>query len=294
VVTPSTQAQAAQLHDQAQALDDTQDDEALRLYHEALRLHPERPASLYNIGLIHKYRSEWPASLQFNRRAVELDPGNEAALWNLAIAATALHDWPAARAAWAQLGISVKAGAQAIDDDFGITPVRLNPDEAGEVVWARRIDPVRARILNIPYPTSGFRCHDLVLHDGAPVGERLWQGREYPVFNVLALFEASQLSTIEAEVLVSSEADLDELRVVFDEHHLRHEDWTVSVRTQCRQCSEGCPHDHHDEGLSREWQNRHVLGIATGDIEQAHTVLKRWATGPRTLLRFEHKLSPPG
>lgn len=87
--------QAAELHAQAWALEG-RDDEAMRLYRKALALDPGRPTTLYNLGLIRKYRGEWAESLDFNRRAVELDPDDEAANWNLAIAATALcHRAPA-------------------------------------------------------------------------------------------------------------------------------------------------------------------------------------------------------
>jgi len=59
---------------------------ALKKYREALVLDYSRPTTHYNIGLIHKYRSEWEESFRYNRRAVELDPDDEAANWNLAIA----------------------------------------------------------------------------------------------------------------------------------------------------------------------------------------------------------------
>src|SRR5690606_14547387 len=103
-------------------------------------------------------------SLKHNRLAVELDPQDEASNWNLAIAATALRDWRTAREVWQRLGLKIDAGDTPIEADFGMTPVRLNPDEKSEVVWARRIDPVRARLINIPCAESGA-CHgDVFLH----------------------------------------------------------------------------------------------------------------------------------
>jgi tetratricopeptide (TPR) repeat protein len=282
------QQRADRLHEQAQALED--DNEALRLYQAALDLDARRPTTFYNIGLIHKYRGAWALSLEFNRRAIELSPDDEAANWNLAIAATAMRDWRAARQAWRRVGIEVDEGDAPIEGDFGMTPVRLNPNDDGEVVWGQRLDPVRARIDNIPYPSSGFRCGDVVLHDGAPVGEREWRGKTYSVFNVLELFEPSAHATFEAEVTVASDADRKALTQALLAAGVTHEDWTESVRVLCKQCSEGTVHEQHDHGLAADWQGRRVIGVATDDPKHAKAVLSAWADGHRRLVRFECRL----
>lgn len=160
--------EAEELHQRARELDAPE--QALAMYHWVLELDANRTTTLYNIRLIHKYRGEWQLSREFNQRSVHLSPEDEAANWNMAIAATALRDWATARADWRRLGILARDGEGPIDEDFGKTPVRLNPDGAGEVVWGDRIDPVRVRVLNVPYPESGFSYGDIVLHDGAPVG----------------------------------------------------------------------------------------------------------------------------
>jgi hypothetical protein len=56
--------------------------------------------------------------------------GGSGEAWNLGIAATALGDWATARRAWTAFGVTLPAGPadQPIDGDFGITPIRLNPD----------------------------------------------------------------------------------------------------------------------------------------------------------------------
>ena len=48
----------------------------------------------------------------------------------------------------------------------------------------------------------------MVLHDGAAVGTREADGHEYPVFNVLELFEVSKLSTYEAELRIDRDEEL--------------------------------------------------------------------------------------
>ncbi|MET0268203.1 MAG: tetratricopeptide repeat protein [Duganella sp.] len=274
---------AAQLHDEGQALSAAGDDDgALQKYREAIALEPGKSASHYNIGLIYKYRNDWEQSLAFNRTASELNPDDEAACWNLAIAATALRDWDSARAAWKAQGIAITGDAGPIEMDFGITPVRLNPDGGAEVVWARRIDPVRARILNIPYTESGFHCGDLVLHDGAAVGYRMHGEQRKPVFNVLELFEASDLQTFEADVEAADEAEMQALDQAFAAADITMEDWTANVQVLCRQCSEGVPHEHHDEEVETpQWQTSRRLGIAAEDWEAARAVLQAWKDGRR-------------
>lgn len=281
-----------QLLDEAQALEDLEC--AMPLYQRALTLDPNRSATHYGIGLVYKYRGAWAESLHHNRRASDLQADNEAAHWNMGIAATALRDWPAAREAWRRVGISMADGDGPIEEDFGLTPVRLNPDENGEVVWGKRIDPARVVLGNIPYPESGFREGDVVLHDGAPVGERQFNGNTYPVFNVLELFESSANGTYVAEVRTRDAADLEALTSALDAAQVANEVWTTNVRMLCRQCSEGTPHEHHDAAGGKDgnsvWPASHVLGISTTSPEAARKVLERWSTsGPGLLTRLTGK-----
>lgn len=239
-----------------------QDDEAIVAYLKAIELDPKLHSALYNLGLIYKYRNQWPASLEYNQKALQLVPDDQASCWNTAIAATALRQWDVARTCWQQAGIPLEGDGGPIDMDFGSTPVRLNPDGNTEVVWARRLCPVRARIENIPFAESGFRFGDIVLHDGAAVGYRENGGREYPVFNVLELFEASQHETWIALVEVEQDQDLSQLTALFDPTAHEFEDWSSNTRILCRQCSEGRPHEQHDHEISRPAKNERRLGVA--------------------------------
>ena len=77
------------LNELGRRLDEEGDqDGALQAYAQAGAVLPNWSAPWYNIGLIHKYRGDWAASLQANARAVQCDPRNEGAVWNLGIAAT--------------------------------------------------------------------------------------------------------------------------------------------------------------------------------------------------------------
>lgn len=237
---------AAALLEQAAALRERDDEAALALYAQVLMLAPDCMPAHYDIGLIHKYRGEWADSLTANAHAAELAPDDEAANWNLAIAATALRDWRAARSAWHRLGLPIEPGDEPIEADFGIAPVRLNQEANGEVVWGRRVCPVRVRIESVPLPQSGFRCGDVVLHDGAPNGSRTAFGREYAVFDVLDRFEDAGLPTWIAEITAASEDDVAALEKALDEAGIMHEHWTRNVRILCKACSEGRPHEQHE------------------------------------------------
>jgi hypothetical protein len=197
----------------------------------------------------------------------------------MAIAATALRDWATAREAWRRVGIDIEPGNGPIADNFGITPVRLNPDGDAEVVWGRRIDPVRVVIENIPSGESGFRAGDIVLHDGAPVGQRQSNGRMYSVFNVLELFEASANSTFEAEVHALNEDDLQALTSALEAAEVDHEVWTTNMRILCKQCSEGTPHEHTEEQRKAAWPDSHLIGVSARSPDTARGVLERWSTG---------------
>ena len=127
--------------------DEGKQDEAIAIYREALERAPVDSRLHYNIGLIHKYRGEWRESFDCNRRARELAPKDEAANWNLAIAATALRDWKTAREVWTGLGMRLE-GEGPIDENFGQTPIRIDPDGAAE-------------LQHVPRETAGtaYRCY---------------------------------------------------------------------------------------------------------------------------------------
>lgn len=267
------------LHQAAELLDAGEHDAALGLYRKVLELDFNNSAAHYDVGLIHKYRAEWQESFRFNKRAAELNPDDEAAQWNLGIAATALRDWKTARAVWKGRELPIEPGDTPIDMDFGLTPIRLNPDDEAEVVWARRICPVRARIVSIPFPESEVAYEDIVLHDGAPVGSRLnANGVEKSVFNMLEMFERGAYATYIVQAEVARAEQIAELESLCDARELQVEDWSQNVRFLCRACSEGRPHDQHDHSpAEREWQHKRRIAIAARRPTDVQSVLDAWS-----------------
>jgi tetratricopeptide (TPR) repeat protein len=242
-------------------------------YRAAMDADPTWSAPLYNLGLLFKYECRWAESLEFNRRATQLAPDDEAAWWNLGIAATAMADWPEARRAWEKCGIEVPAGTGAPEFHWGSTPVRLNPNGDAEVVWARRIDPARARILSVPLPTSPFRWNDIVLNDGAVEGERIVDGRRYPVFNVLQRLEQPPYRTFVLELGDLTPEAKAALETCATHNGGAAEDWGTFTNIMCRACSLGLPDEHtHGDGppAHPHW------GLAARDHDQADAILRMW------------------
>src|SRR6516162_10568124 len=110
------------------------------LYRLSSTFAPNWSAPWYNRGLIAKFERRWADSIAFNARATRLNPDNPAAWWNLGIAATAIGEWGKAREAWRHHGVELPAGEGRPDMDLGPVPIRICPEENGEVVWCRRLD----------------------------------------------------------------------------------------------------------------------------------------------------------
>ncbi|HUQ09230.1 MAG TPA: hypothetical protein VM146_02865 [Steroidobacteraceae bacterium] len=287
-------ARADALHEAGMAKSDAGDEDgALALYLEALALDRKRPHTLYNVGLIYKYRRDWEKSLRYNLMAAEIRPQHDATNWNAGIAATALRDWRTAREAWRRQAMEIEAGEEPIEGNFGRACVRLNGFEdmgtAIETVWARRLSPVTARINNIPTPAAKFRYGDVVLHDGAPMGERKdADGRVFSVFNVFELFEPSQFETYDVTIEAPDSDALNALDKASEEAGMPFEDWTT-MRMLCKACSEGRVHEQHDhEDHSTGWRVERRVGIASKSSESVTEVLERWcAHGARRVVSVD-------
>ncbi|KAF1721732.1 hypothetical protein CSC75_05840 [Pseudoxanthomonas wuyuanensis] len=277
-MTGLTQEQFTHLHDRAyEAMDQGALGEASQHFAELLQHRPDAAHYHYMRGLAHKYLMDWPTALRHNLRAIELGNGkNEAEHWNAAIAATALGQWEQARQLWKACGVRIDEGSGPIDDDFGVAVVRLNPWHGGETVFMRRIDPVRARLLNVPLPESGHRFGDIVLHDGASTGTRFDGDRQVPVFNELERLVPSGFQTFAAFVSCDSPADLKDLLAASAPGIGFAEDWTGSITYYCLRCSYGAPHKH-SENADNQWQPERNLGIAAQSRLSVEKLLEDWA-----------------
>lgn len=241
-------------------------EDAGALLTRAADLEPWRSESWYNLALLHKFRHDWEQARTAGLRAVALldrAPGAPD-WWNVGIAATALQDWPLARRAWQAYGLKVPdaAGSGAAEGPtemaLGSAALRLSPEGEAEVVWGRRLDPARIEVLSIPLPSSGRRWGEVVLHDGAPNGERITaDGCGYPVFDEIELWAPSPVPTWLVLLEAATETDRDALERLAADAGYAAEDWSSSVRLLCRSCSESrmptddgsdASRDPHDQG----------------------------------------------
>ncbi|HJQ07836.1 MAG TPA: hypothetical protein VJ872_20450 [Nocardioides sp.] len=234
---------------------------------ELVAIRPQSFTAWFEAGLLSKAQGRWHDCLERNARAVELftaadavpyDGANPAA-WNLGTAATALADWPTARNAWAAYGIDgMRDSAGPIDANFGMAPIRLNPDRPSlthqvmhrsgetEVVWCWRRSPAHAVISSVPLPESGHRFRDVVLHDGEPKGTRWLDGQERSVFDELDRLRDSGIPTWQAIMTGMRDGDGRRLADALGPLGLGVDEWS-GIRIYCSECShgrDGVEHDH--------------------------------------------------
>lgn len=297
-----TDTELAHCHQQAYAaFDHGHLQEAASLFARLQAQEPGDASYHYMAGLVAKYQRRWADSLRHNQQAIALrDEFDEASHWNAAIAATALGHWALARQLWAACGITLTAGQgpdSPPEDDFGLAVLRLNPWDAAETVYARRIDPVRARILNVPLPESGYAFGDTVLHDGAPTGSRPdGRGGEVMVFNALARLQPSPLASFIALINCPGPADVQALQAAAVAAAGFAEDWGSSLRLLCRRCSYGVPHQHAPAAPAEDpaWDPERDIGLALPSRAVAERVLHTWASAaPGRYLQGLHTESHP-
>jgi hypothetical protein len=287
----------AHLHKRAyEAMDQGELREASQRFDRLLRHAPNDRYYHYMRGLAHKYLMDWPTSLHHNLRSIELaDEMSEGEHWNAAIAATALGLWEQVRQLWASCGIHIEPGSGPIEGNHGVAVVRLNPWCGGETVFVRRIDPVRARLLNVPLPESGHRFGDIVLHDGASMGTRFDGEEEVPVFNELERLVPSGFQTFVVFVSCDRPEDLEALLKATAPGIGYAEDWTRSITYYCLRCSYGAAH-RHAEDTDDGWRPDRNLGIAAQSRFSVEKLLRDWiAAAPgRRLDGIEtRELAPP-
>lgn len=234
----------------------------------------QRAVDEYNKGLQAKYEGRWQQSFEHNRLAAQLNPEDEAAWWNLAIAATALHDWDEARRAWIACGVIPNESEGEVTTPENWACVRLVPDDSAEVVWGKRIDPARIRIMNIPLPESDRLYGDIILNDGAQEGTRVSNGTEYPVFNELQVWRRSDFSTFRVEVVGATAEAKSTLERLCEESGLHFEDWGT-VRRLCATCSRGNPGPHDCSDVSQDDRGIH-FGIAARAQDSVARLLAEW------------------
>lgn len=248
---------------------------AAKHFENAIQAMPSSWEAHFGLGVVLKWLCRWEGSLEASVNATQLRPGFEGSWWNVGIAATALGKWLQARRAWNEAGVKMECNAEPTDMNFGRVPIRLKTTN-NEVLWCDRLDPARARIVNVPTPESEHRYGDLLLTDGEPVGSR-WNGsEEVSVFNELQILEPSGFGTyvVKIENATGQEA---ETLILMSAKGIQIEDWST-VRIICRACSEGRAHERHDhEGWADpDARMDRRIAFAAKSASKVAKVLKAW------------------
>ena len=144
-----------------------------------------------------------------------------------------------------------------------------------ETLYAKRIDPARAYLMNVPLPASGYRFRDLVLHDGAKTGERQFNGGTVPVFNGMQRLQQSDFMTFAAFVTCPTVEDCNDVCDRSAPGIGLVEDWS-SISYYCLRCSYGAPHRHDDDKCDLDWNPDRSLGIAAQSRHSVESLLAQW------------------
>lgn len=132
----------------------------------------------------------------------------------------------------------------------------------------------------MPLAESNPRFRDIVLNDGASNGTREWNGKTFPVFDELQIWQRSQFSTFRVSVNARGESAEDRLFELCRGRNIGVEDWGT-IRIICAECSRGNPGPHDckasDEISYRsfafaalsETDLRLLLDTWTADVEDA-------------------------
>ena len=284
VESSSAQTDIDALHACAYAAFDTGDLlEARACFDGLLTLAPGAHDYHYMQGLVCKYLRDWPASLHHNLRSLALrTEADDASGWNAAIAATAIGDWAEAQRQWAACGIDIPETGSGIGigATFGVASLRLNAWAQSETVFGQRIDPVRARLINVPLPDSGYRYGDIVLHDGAATGQRRFHQSMVPVFNALQRLETSEFQTFAVFASCPRSEDVDALLETRVPGIAFIEDWTENTAQVCLRCSYGAPHRRNSDAHASEkpagWWPERNIGVAAQSRHSVAKLLQRW------------------
>jgi tetratricopeptide (TPR) repeat protein len=276
-------------HARASALlDERRFREAVEPAAAACRLRPDWAEAWWNYGVALKHALRWADCLAACDRAIALDPDHsDGAHWNAGIAATALGDWPRARAAWAGFGVPLPPGDGPLEMPIGHAGVRICPEDQPEVVFCRRIDPCRARIISVPLPGSRHRFGDVVLHDGEPRGKRRLGEAAITVFDELQPLESAGYGTWRVAVTCGTPEERDALLALYAGVDGAIEDWTDSVVMLCARCSLGEPCEDHARG-DAAWRPDRELGLALRDEQELGRLRQVglwWRRGVRDVTR---------
>lgn len=243
---------------------------AVKVYKKAGRTNPNWGRPFFRLSLIYKERKEWKPTFHYSKKAVECDEGNKEAWWNLSLAATVLQHWKTRQEAWTKLGHTRQA--------IKMLPIELTARNFREVVWARQIDLVRARIESIPHPFSGRRYGEVILHECKSAGNMVMGTKTIPIYKEVQRLERSFFDTYSVLLHTDKSSDIDLLDKLCLDADLGFDNWSNTNELHLNKQRSATPEYYMKnffEGAAPE-QNYHVIGIASKKDADVLEVMEAW------------------
>jgi tetratricopeptide (TPR) repeat protein len=266
---------------------------AVKLAKKVIKLAPDWSAPFSLLSLIYKNRNEWHPAMYYSRKAITLNPFDEEAWKNLAISATALKKWLTVRKAWNHLGYDFPEKNKIIKMNLGNVPVRINPNDRPEIIWATKIDPARAYIASVPQPSSERRFRDLILIDHTASGYFVKDGKRMPVYNELQLLKPSQKWTFIAFLDTNNPMDVLALDQLCAKAKLGFDNWSKATRHLLTRHKNSLP-EYFDESMIQNYESdKYLIAISAEWQREVREILEAWKvvtlkgySGLRCVLRW--------
>jgi ribosomal protein S19 len=203
---------------------------AVKLYKKLVKLAPYWSLPYHFLSLFYRQRNEWKPSFYYSQKAIETNPEDKTAWHILATSATALQRWQTARKAWNELGFEFRKTDKILNLDLGLIPVCINPKIKPEIVWARQIDPARAKIESIPQPSSERRYKETILIDNQPIAHRNLRGKRVPIFEELERIRLSPYNTYAVVLETGAQNSVDILDKLCQDAEIGFDNWSKVTR----------------------------------------------------------------
>ena len=246
----------------------------VKLCKRAIKLDAQYAPPYRLLGRIYHERREWKPCLYYYQCYAALRPREAAAVWPIiGLAATALRRWKTARTAWNHAGHGLPLTNR---------PVRLAPEPVGiscryrgrrEILWGRRLDPVRAELLSLPQLPVGLNFGDTVLYDLQKIGDRMLPAGRVPIHPLLELTEHRFYRTYRVRLYTESAEPLEVLHRLCREASLGFDNWSAATR---QVSGAGLVEYYGNELLQATEHILPLVGIAVRRPEQLQEVLEAW------------------
>lgn len=240
---------------------------AVKLYRKAIKVAPRFAAPYFQLCKIYKHRKEWKPTLHYGLKTLECSD-HYPSVWNfVAAAATALGK---SKVLVRALPYLAKAALQ----NRKVIPVQISHGSFKEIVWAKPLHPLKARIISIPHPNSRRRFGEIILHDWHPIGYRVIKNKRYPLFEELERLKTSHFHTFSVLLHDSSEQQIQQLEQLCSDAGIGFEVWSNmnfnQINTQSKQP------EYYDQIIATPEQAYTLIALAAKERETVDELLNTW------------------